>query len=883
VQKEIGRGGMGTVYLAIRDDDQYRKRVAIKVVKRGMDSQDALRRFRHERQILANLDHPYIARLLDGGTLADGRPFFVMEYVEGQPIDSYCRQHRLDLRERCRLFQKVCEAVSYAHHSLVVHRDLKPGNIFVTPDGAPKLLDFGVAKLLTDDEFELSPSAAATQPLTPEYASPEQVKGLPVTAGTDVYSLGAVFYELLTGAKAQSVTSPSPAELERAICGAEVTPPSLAVKSKSNWPVSWHRQLSGDLDCIAMRAIRKHADRRYQSVAQFADDIQRYLDGRPVLARRSSIAYRAWKFLSRHRLAVACAAIVTASLISSVIVARAGQQRAEQRLSQMMELANRSLFDVHDSIERLPGAMDARRKIVGTTLQFLEQLSKDEQLSKEARISNQDGQDQRLRLALSAAYLRLGETQGYLQKPNLGDTAGALKSYREAARLIEPLRARGPEDPNLLSRWLEIQRRIGEALFDSGDMKAAAGTFQNAIPAAQLLARLDSSNPEAVRQEGFLYENLGDVFQFTNPELALEYAGKALAIASALDAVHAGNASILYQISDAHAEAGRILNRRGDLKGALEHFRQCASLRERVVQIQPNDVVFRRNLLIAYGHVGAILGLPTVDNLGDPRGALRYYRKAVAIAREIVATDPQGSTGQYDLASAMLRMASIEVPPGELPASLDALRQAAAILQRLSDADPSAIRYTHGLVLAHQYAGQRLLALGQREEAEVEYRRVVGIAETALTAHRDDTPSLGVLLSVRKALADMLVSAGDGTGAIKEVRQAISVADRVSARYSPEMRSTHLYRAYLNAASVYRTLGEWNQAGEAARNASANLRMLPSCGIRCAKDQELAETLIAQSDRRTGDLGAKWAKRNTLQFAHDQPRPDNPARSPGSR
>src|SRR5579883_2346137 len=265
VEREIGRGGMGTVYLAARADDQFHKNVAIKVIKLGMDTDEALARFRDERQILANLDHAYIARLLDAGSTPDGRPFFVMEYVEGMPVDVFCRERALDVKARCRLFLKICEAVSYAHRNLVVHRDLKPANIFVTPDGTPKLLDFGVAKLLDQSARSAQTTSPVTRPFTPEYASPEQVLGLQVTTAADVYSLGAVFYELLTGVRAQPVEhGASPKEIERGICEGEPVPPHLVVPD-----------LDTDLDNIVLAAMRKEPERRYASVDHFAQDISR--------------------------------------------------------------------------------------------------------------------------------------------------------------------------------------------------------------------------------------------------------------------------------------------------------------------------------------------------------------------------------------------------------------------------------------------------------------------------------------------------------------------------------------------------------------------------------------------------------------------------------
>jgi eukaryotic-like serine/threonine-protein kinase len=325
VIREIGRGGMGTVYLAERADQQYEKQVAIKLIKRGMDTDSVLRHFRKERQILAGFDHPNIARLFDGGTTEDGLPYFVMEYVEGLPIDEYCDAHRLGVAERLKLFREVCAAVSYAHRRLVIHRDIKRSNILVTSEGVPKLLDFGIAKILqTDNAAESMLTLTGMRPMTPEYASPEQVRGDPVTAASDVYSLGVVLYELLTGSSPYRLTSHSPREVERAITEQEPTPPSTATPENNRKSVraglafANRKSLRGDIDNIVLMALRKEPGRRYQSVDQFADDIRRYLEARPVLARKDTLVYRAGKFIRRNPVLVGAASVC--ALLALVII-----------------------------------------------------------------------------------------------------------------------------------------------------------------------------------------------------------------------------------------------------------------------------------------------------------------------------------------------------------------------------------------------------------------------------------------------------------------------------------------------------------------------------------------------------------------------------------
>ena len=308
IVREIGRGGMGAVYLAVRADDEFQKRVAIKLIKRGMDTDYIIRRFRNERQILASLDHPNIARLLDGGTTEDGLPYFVMEYVEGQPLHHYCDTKRLSTVERLRLFLKVCSAVHYAHQNLIIHRDLKPSNILVTADGTPKLLDFGIAKLLNPEiaSQTLDPTTMALRLMTPEYASPEQVRGEPATTASDVYSLGVLLYELLTGRRPYRIRNRLPEEIARVICEEEPERPSIVInrieqihpdgatqvevtpesvsRRRDGTPETLRRQLAGDLDNIVLKALRKEPQRRYSSVEQLAEDINRHLEGLPVSA-----------------------------------------------------------------------------------------------------------------------------------------------------------------------------------------------------------------------------------------------------------------------------------------------------------------------------------------------------------------------------------------------------------------------------------------------------------------------------------------------------------------------------------------------------------------------------------------------------------------------
>jgi serine/threonine protein kinase/tetratricopeptide (TPR) repeat protein len=381
VERELGRGGMGAVYLAERADGAFAQQVAVKLIKRGMDTDHVLARFRAERQILASLDHPNIARLLDGGSTADGLPYLVMEYIDGQPIDSFADARNRSVAERVQLFLQVCDAVAYAHGRGVIHRDIKPLNLLVTPAGVPKLLDFGIAKVLHEAADEVTSTVTGLRLFTPEYASPEQVEGRHATAASDVYSLGVVLYELLTGRSPYRLSSRAPQEMAAAVCFTDPERPSATVTrppDRAGEPVSGRRRgfradhgavsggvtvrqlsrlLRGDLDTIILAALRKEPARRYHTVAALADDLRRHLDGRPVLARTDGLLYRAGKFVRRNRASVVAAgvAVITAAVLTAVGLSARRADDETPSLLATQALAARDRILVADLSDRTGG------------------------------------------------------------------------------------------------------------------------------------------------------------------------------------------------------------------------------------------------------------------------------------------------------------------------------------------------------------------------------------------------------------------------------------------------------------------------------------------------------------------------------------------------
>jgi serine/threonine protein kinase len=424
----IGKGGMGEVYLV--QDRQLRRRVALKLVRRGMDTEDVVRRFHHEQQLLASLNHPNIAQLYGAGVTPDGIPFFALEHVDGTRIDDYCREKDSSIQQRLELFTKVCAAVHYAHQHLVVHRDIKPSNILVTPEGEPKLLDFGIGKLL-DAVTNAAPEQTITlqRALTPEYASPEHVRGEPITTASDVYSLGVLLYELLTGAKPYKIDNRTPIEIARVITEREPTKPSAAINNQKS-EIRNQKSVRGDLDNIVLMAMRKEPQRRYSSVAQFSADIRRHLEGLPVQARKDTFGYRSSKFIRRHRIGVATAVIVAAAIIGGLAVS-IRQARVAQREKTKAEAVSNFLQEMLSTAS--PGA-SVRGKDKVTVKEVLDKASRD--LGSENLSSQPEVKAELLRV-IGSCYFDLGQYD--LAEQNLR-SAAQLQSRIYGENALETLK-----------------------------------------------------------------------------------------------------------------------------------------------------------------------------------------------------------------------------------------------------------------------------------------------------------------------------------------------------------------------------------------------------------------------------------------------------------
>ncbi|MCU0239132.1 MAG: serine/threonine protein kinase, partial [Pyrinomonadaceae bacterium] len=490
--REIGEGGMGSVYEAVRDDGEFEQRVAIKLIKSGLGSKEISSRFRHERQILASLEHPNIARLLGGGMTQKGLPYYAMEFIEGVPIDEFCQENNLSINERLELFRQVCVAVSFAHSRLVVHRDLKPSNIFVTKDGIVKLLDFGISKVLTPNSEQMG-TATQIGIMTPAYASPEQVRGETVSTSTDVYSLGVILYELLTDQLPYQTKGKSIAELLEIVSSSKIERPSFALENTNRKSkIKNQKSITGDLDTITLKALNREITRRYASVEQFSEDIKRYLNGLPVSAQPDSFSYRYRKFIQRNKVGVIATSAVFLALIGGILatlyqnrIARQQQAIAEKRFEQVRKLANNVVFKYHDAIANLAGSTETREMLVKDATEYLDNLAQDA------------GDNPELQHELANAYLKIGKVQGDTYVANLGKTDNALENYEKGQKIIENVLEKNSQNVVYLATYSEILEAKTANLARQNKFKLAETTAEKVIEANQKIVALQSADKDS--------------------------------------------------------------------------------------------------------------------------------------------------------------------------------------------------------------------------------------------------------------------------------------------------------------------------------------------------------------------------------------------------
>ena len=653
ILREIGRGGMATVYEAERDDREFERRVAVKVIRRGMDSADIVRRLRRERQILADLDHPGIARLLDGGTAPDGRPYVVMEVIDGEPIDSYCGRHRLGLGPRLELFRRVCAAVHFAHKSLVLHRDIKPSNILVTADGAPKLLDFGIATAIDgggEPEAGAEPTRTGWRHLTPEWASPEQVRGERLTTASDVYSLGLLLYLLVAGRRAYQVDARRPAELERIVCETVPPPPGRLGNEKPGSPVA-----ADDLDVVVLCALHKEPARRYASAEQLGEEVRRLLERLPIQARRDSFRYRSRVFVRRHRLAVALAAATFLAMAATALVAgdRARQaeeerQRAETNLRLAEEERERARQVAKFLVEifRVSDPSEAR----GRSLTAREVLN---QGALRVRYSLRD--DPELRADLLST---------------IGRVYQSLAFYEDASRLLEEALA--------LRRAIAGEGPLTAAsLRELGQLALELGQFERAGElAGESLALFERATPEKPLEVALSLQQLGDLeVALGRLDTAETFYQRALALRRELLGPEAE------EVSFTRNSLGELLYRRGEYAAARAVFDEVLATRKRILGTDHPEIS------------------TSLNNLAAAELALRRLPEAEANLREVLALRRRiYGENHPEVASALHNLATVLAERRNLPAAIEAMEAALAIhRQVLGESHPKVADGQHNL------------------------------------------------------------------------------------------------------------------------------------------------------------------------------------------
>lgn len=804
---ELGKGGMGVVYLAERADGEFEQKVALKLIKRGMDSDAVLRRFINERQILASLEHPNIAHLIDGGTTSDGVPFFVMEYVEGETITQYAEVKNLSLEERLNLFRQICAAVSFAHQNLVIHRDLKPSNILITKDGKVKLLDFGIAKLL---KVETDDAVTATQMhvFTPEYASPEQVRGEKLTTSTDIYSLGVILYELLTENRPYKTESKNISEIIKVVCESEPTAPSRAIsdfrfkisdlretessnkltagnESKTNHKsqILNPKSLRGDLDNIILKALRKETERRYSSVEQFAQDIRRHQEGLPVTASADTWSYRASKFLQRNKIAAAAAALILITLLGGLFATLYQRNKAQRRFNDVRQLANSFLFEFHDAIKDLPGATPARELVVKRAIEYLDQLA-----------SESEG-DPTLQRELGTAYAKIGEIQGNSYHSNLGDTEGAMKSYQRSLEIRQKLANADPKNPDLQHELADSYEGVGDMLYTINDLKAGLESYEKAVAIREKIVTAAPDNLEykynfanvlgkrgdISGMEGF--PNLGDV------KTAFESYQRVVKIYEELVKAAPDNEKFKSGYATNLNYYGMLQTTTGDAKGAIANGQKAISIFDSLIAANPNNTKYETHKMSAL----VFMRFPLLDE-GRMDEAIANARLVVSIMEKQVAADPKNSFARRSLSVSYNSLAKCLLQLGDAKGAIENHQRALKIAQEIVAADPSSGENSRDVSYTKQVLAEAQAAAGDRETALTNFRESIANLETQLKTDGSNAQIKDDLAVCLVEVGKILSAKGDLTNAAEHFRRALPFAEealqknplnnRVKARYA---------------------------------------------------------------------------------------------------
>ena len=795
---ELGYGGMGAVYLAERTDGKFKQKVALKLLKREMNTAALRRRFQREREILASLEHPNIARLLDAGASDDKIPFIAMEYVEGLPIDEFCNINQLDLNSRLDLFRKVCSTVNFAHRNLIVHRDLKPSNILVNEDGNPKLLDFGISKILSA-EFEQINSATVTKlgVMTPGYASPEQLQSKSVTTATDIYSLGVILYELLSGHRPFESKENNLKEIYQAVLETEPVPPSAAIadggvrnaeskkkaephiqntnnqNQKTN-PHSAFRipQLKGDLDNIILKALRKEPERRYSSAENFAEDLHRHQRGLPVTARPNTFSYRAEKFFKRNKAGVIGGVLILLTIIAGIIatlwqarVAQAERVKAEKRFGDVRKLANSYLFEVFPEIEDLKGSLKARQKILNTAFEYLDSLSKESE------------GDLELQGELATAYEKIGEVQGAVNITNMGDINGALESYKKAQRLRESAFAAAPENPVVKEALAKNYQVYAQTIQWNIDTAGAAEFYEKAI---KLRRELVAQDPISLTFRNRLAVLLSDsaaipLLNIENQKAAQKLDESAAILRDILktNPDHFYSQKAYPRVLRAYSN---LKSNTGDFDGALRDLAQSAVLTDELIKSKPEDASLKRTAWLNDFSACEVYAAKR-----DGKKIVEICLKTVDFNLKALETEPDEAFAMYDLAISYYEIARGYRLSGDANHSIEYAQKAFDIISKLDKTAPGTNDYQRVLAITETEIAEAELSLNQPEMALENLQKAQAKLEKVVETDNSVTAYQAELASVYRSLA-AVYNKKDKSKAAAFIDKAIAIAAKLKSQ-----------------------------------------------------------------------------------------------------
>jgi tetratricopeptide (TPR) repeat protein len=708
ILEEISRGGQGIVYRVLQKSTK--RSVALKVLREGLQASPAARRrFEREIELAAALSHPHIVAIFDSGTALDGRQYFVMDYVRGAPLDRHLAARACALPEKLALFSEICHAVNFAHQRGVIHRDLKPSNILVDAAGHPHILDFGLARAVADagaTALTLTGHVGGTLP----YMSPEQAGGLPdaVDVRSDVYALGIILYELLTG------TYPYPVEGDtiqvlKHIVETPPTPPSLNRRQASGTVAAraalgrrfcavWRGRLAsstvdGELETIVLKTLAKERERRYQTAGELARDVEHYLAGEPIEAKRDSHWYLLRKTLYLHRVGATLAAGLVLVILAATVVlaamyanqvglrreadqqtelARAAEAQSRERFAQVRDLAKYFVLQFDPMIARLPGAAPARQMLVEKGLAYLDLLARDA------------AADRELQRELAAAYMTIGDVQGDLSSSNLGSLPAALESYRRALEILESLSAAEPDEPRTPSMVVLTLNKLGDAQRALGDVEGAFRSHARALESSRRRCAADPQNELAARDLASSLERVGSILQLRGDlDGALEHFQAHRRLAEQRAAQHPEDLWALRGLTVSHSKIAGIQYSRHQTTEALSGYRQVLALAERLRVANPENIVARRDVGAAQQWIGIILA-----EQGEREAALESFREAVATQQDLLRDDPQNETVQTDLATTCIKLGETELAAGHLDAADTAFRRAVELTTAITERRP---------------------------------------------------------------------------------------------------------------------------------------------------------------------------------------------------